>query len=460
MRPSEALLSNDRIPDFSFAGYRMGMQPPRLPAVVDAKRFGVRADGVTDDSRALRAALDATRDGALVLPAGRIVLGDAVRITRSRVVLRGQGPDKTVLVAPKSLWELHPPGDPSAPRYYGFVEARGTLRGAKLGDVAAPARRGERTLELSAAVAIRAGELVRLRMGNAEALLRVLLGGREPGPQTPRDYEHYVDWATPVERVDGVRVILARPLRVDVRPEWGAEIVAFQPTVEDVGVEDLAFEFPGTPRRRFDEEGFSAIYVRDVANAWVRNVIVTDADNGIELEGCRFCRVEAVRLRAAVRGVPSGHHALWAKESQDCVFADFAIETQFDDEVTVEAFSNGNVFMRGVAEAMGLDHHRNAPYENLFTDLDVGSPARLWKSGGDAARGPHAGVRETLWNVRHRGHPPALPGALHFDKPDAGWPELNLVRVDGYAPTGAGDTWIEPAPDAPPNLYEAQRRRR
>ncbi|MBI4701940.1 MAG: hypothetical protein HY744_12450 [Deltaproteobacteria bacterium] len=74
-------LANDRIPDFSFAGYHMGERPvPRVPAVTDATRFGVRADGVTDDTPALRAALDATRDGALVLPAGRIVLRDAARI--------------------------------------------------------------------------------------------------------------------------------------------------------------------------------------------------------------------------------------------------------------------------------------------------------------------------------------------------------------------------------------------
>ncbi|MBI4701941.1 MAG: hypothetical protein HY744_12455 [Deltaproteobacteria bacterium] len=76
-------------------------------------------------------------------------------------------------------------------------------------------------------------------------------------------------------------------------------------------------------------------------------------------------------------------------------------------------------------------------------------------------------MRETLWNVRHRGHPPPLPGAAHFDRPDRGWPQLNVVRVAGYAsstersagdagPGDEGDVWIDPAPDAPPNLYEAQ----
>jgi hypothetical protein len=68
-----------------------------------------------------------------------------------------------------------------------------------------------------------------------------------------------------------------------------------------------------------------------------------------------------------------------------------------------------------------------------------------------ANRGPHSGVRETLWNVRHRGSVPALPGALHFDRPvDEGWPLLNLVRVTGYAPTTEREnTWIDPAPRRP-----------
>lgn len=456
---------NPRVPDFSFAGYHMSGGPlPRVPAVTDARKFGAKGDGVTDDTQALQRALDATNDGALVLPAGRYVLGDAIHLPRSHVVLRGEGPDKTILVVPRSLTEVHPPGDPLASRFHGFVEVRGSLPEIKLGDVASPAQRGDRQLRLSAPTDVKAGELVRVRMANADGLLRTILGGGlEPGPQTPKDYDYYVDWVVPIAKAEGSTLTLTRPLRLDVRPEWKAEILAFQPTIEEVGIEDLSFEFPGTPKKEhLEEEGFNAIYIRTTTNAWVRNVTVTDADNGIVLEDCRSCQVEAVQLRAAKRTVPSGHHALWAKESQDCLFSDFHIETEYEHDLTVEAFANGNVFMRGTGQAMSLDHHRNAPYENLFTDLDVGSPAHLWKSGGDRDRGPHAGARETLWNVRHRGHPMTLPGAADFDKRvDAGWPLLNLVQIEGYAPTTAGDNvWVYAAPGGPPNLYEAQLRAR
>jgi hypothetical protein len=453
-----------RIPDFSFAGYRMGDRPlPRVVVVQDARDHGVTGDDDTDDAKAIQTALDATHDGALELPAGRFVLGDSVRLSRSHVVLRGQGPDKTILVVPRSLEALHPPGDPIAGVAFGFIDVRGSVDGAALGNIVEVARRGDRRLRLDGSPALAKGELIRVRMGNDDALLRLLLGNLlEPGPQTPRDYQHYVDWVTPVVSTDGPILTIARPLRVDVRPEWQAQVLAFQPTLEEVGIEDLSFEFAGVPPRPHpDDEGFNAIYIRSASHAWVRNVTIIDADNGIVVEDCRFCQVENVRLAARRREAPSGHHALWAKQSQDCLFTDFEIETQFHDEVTVEAFSNGNVFQRGRALAMALDHHRNAPYDNLFTDLDVGDPTRLWKSGGDPARGPHAGVRATLWNVRHDGRPPPLPGAQHFDKPDAGWPELNVIGVAGYAPAPeTASCWIDPAPGLAPNLYELQRRAR
>ena len=214
------------------------------------------------------------------------------------------------------------------------------------------------------------------------------LGGLAPGSQTPKDFEHYVDWTFGVAAVDGTTLRSSRPFRVEVRPAWHAEIVRARPTVEEVGVEGLTFEFAGAPKRPHNqEEGYNAIFFHDIVNSWVRDVTIVDADNGILFAGCGHCQVERVRFRAAKRTTPSGHHALWVKESQDCLLTDFRIETIFEHDLSVEGFANGNVFMRGSAVALSLDHHRNAPYENLFTDLDAGSGARLWTSGGDEARG-------------------------------------------------------------------------
>ena len=97
--------------------------------------------------------------------------------------------------------------------------------------------------------------------------------------------------------------------------------------------------------------------------------------------------------------------------------------------------------------------------------MKISSPISTWETrpvSGRAAEIGIAALRETLWNVRHRGHPMPLPGAADFDKRvDASWPLLNLIQVEGYAQTSERDNvWVDPAPGATPNLYVAQLRKR
>ena len=91
-----------RLPDFSYAGYQGGEKAiPDVGAVRDMKRdFGAKGDGVTDDTAAFLRAIQEAPDGALFIPRGRYVIQRDLRIERSRLVLRGEGPDKTVLYSP------------------------------------------------------------------------------------------------------------------------------------------------------------------------------------------------------------------------------------------------------------------------------------------------------------------------------------------------------------------------
>lgn len=45
-------------------------------------------------------------------------------------------------------------------------------------------------------------------------------------------------------------------------------------------------------------------------------------------------------------------------------------------------------------------HHRNGPFANLFTDIDVGRGTRPFYSGGAEGRGANTGRATTFWNVR------------------------------------------------------------
>jgi hypothetical protein len=452
---------DSRLPDFSFAGYHSGERPiPRIRPVADVRRHGARGDGKTDDTKAFQEAVRKAKEGAILIPAGRYVLTDVIEIRKPGIVLRGAGPDKTILVVTKSLEQVYGAKsvDSVKSRYSfggGFIAVTGGDRGRKLADVTAPAKRGDRRLTLSKASGIKRGDLVRLTQGNHRALGRHIHADRQdPGKATFSEKKRFTDWVARVTAVGGSQIQLDRPLRLDVRPEWKPEIHAWAPTVTEVGIEDLALVFPGVEKKpHLKEEGFNAIHLRGAANSWIRNVTVTDADNGVIAGGCRFCRVEKMRFREAKRKGITGHHALWATGgTQDCLFTDFRMETKYVHDLTVEGLACGNVFRRGAAVSMNFDHHRNAPYENLFTNLDVGDPRRVWASSGRGDRGPHTGARETFWNIR------AAKGKIP-KRPD--WPLINIVGMAGYKPESSPTgPWVEPAVVQPPDLYEAQIKKR
>lgn len=462
----EAWSPAGRLPDFSFAGYRCGEAEIPTPAVAtDVLQHGAKGDGVTDDAEAIQRAIDATERGAVLLPPGRYVLGKTVKIEKPNVVLRGAGPGKTVLVVPRSLSQVYGAKavDGTKVNYAfggGFIEVRGTERDAgPVVDLARAARRGDNTLELAGDARVKPGDWVRLTMTPSRELGRHLHGGvLEPGVDTLASRRFFFDWAARVVSTDGKSVTLDRPLRVDVRPEWGAKLRATAPTVTEVGIEGLAFEFAGVPKKpHLQEEGFNAIHMRGVYHGWVQDVTILDGDNGVILHGCRNVSVVGVRFASPKRAAPSGHHALWATgASQDCLFEGFAIETEYEHDLTVEGLASGNVFASGSAVRLNLDHHRNAPFENLFTDIDAGNAGRLFASGGRGDRGPHSAARTTLWNVRY------APGTLAKLPPAEQFPLANLIGMPGYpARSDEAGFWIEPVKTLrPANLHEAQRERR
>ncbi|HYN03608.1 MAG TPA: glycosyl hydrolase family 28-related protein, partial [Vicinamibacteria bacterium] len=86
-----------RLPDVAYAGYERGEQAIPSPAVVaNVRDFGARGDGVADDTQAFQAAIRATAQGAILVPAGRYTITDLVTIDKPNLVLRGEGRDRTV----------------------------------------------------------------------------------------------------------------------------------------------------------------------------------------------------------------------------------------------------------------------------------------------------------------------------------------------------------------------------
>jgi len=457
-----------RLPDFSFAGYGMGQRAiPHLPVVANVRDFGATGDGVSDDSSAFLRALGSITEGAVWIPEGRYRLTQVIRIDRPGVVLRGAGVGRTTLYFPHPLREVLGPapatrGDDGSWSWGGgFLWLSGEDKGVHIADVVEPAQRGDRRLVLTTTAGLAVGQLVRLVQYSApDGSLWEHLHGRpvEPGPDLIEWADNrLVDFVTPIAAVEANAIVIARPLRVDVRLSWKPEVMSHVPTVTEVGIENLTIEFAPAPyAEHLHEPGYNGIFFEGIHQFWIREVEILDADSGIVSNGIsRFGTIAGVRLANDRReGKVTGHHGISLEGPKDILVTGFRIETRVQHDLTVDSLSNGNVFSRGRGVDLCFDHHRGAPYENLFTDLEVGPGSRLWASGGPPVGwGPHAAARETIWNVRGTGRPSPVP---HY-------PQLNIVGLSGVVRSEAPDHWVEALDSSllmPQDLHAAQLTRR
>ena len=468
-----------RLPDFSYAGYRAGERSiPDLAVAANVRDYGAVGDGLADDTTAFISAIQGMPAGALLIPAGRYKITAMLKISRRGVVLRGAGTDKTTLFFPHSLTEAVGPGKGNAPGNSwswsgGFLSFEGWDVGRQVAPVTAPALRGDKRLVVSSTEAFQVGQWVRLVLKDPDGTLaRHLHADKMNGSDNYRGRE-LVDFASPIESIEGNAIVLKRPLRTDVRLAWTPAVFRVSPTVEDVGVEDLSIEFPETKYAgHHDEPGYNAINFQGITNSWIRRLHIINADSGVFFRGhTKFCTAESVRFTATSgrlrtgygrdKGEPAllvvgGHHGFLLDDyAQDNLIANFQIELRFIHDTGVGTWSAGNVYSRGRAVDMDFDHHRRAPFENLFTEIVGGEGSRLWQNGGDESDGPPSAARETFWNVR-------------TDKPQAppAWADQgNFIGVTTASPSALSrdaNWWesIDPAALMPANLYEAQKARR
>lgn len=464
----EAWSPESRLPDFSFAGYRSGEQPiPNLPVRINVKAEGAKGDGVTDDSGAFIRALAKVSNGAILVPEGRYVISTYLQINKSNVVLRGMGPDNTTLFFKKPIRDTQGPcaGQAGAGGWFGGLICVGTRYGvsdvgAKITRVTAAALRGDTVLTVASSSAIRPGRLVALVMYESadRSLGRHLhadqmWAGTNLGPGT-----RMVDFVSSVKSVRGNKITLERPLRVDVRPEWMPAIHAFAPKVQGVGLEDFTIEFPSSQYPGHHKElGYNGISMLEgVANSWVRDVTILDTDNGHDFNG-RFITAEGLRFATKWRRATYTSHHFVILGGQDILIRDFSMESRAIHDITVIGLANGNVVTGGKGVDINFDHHRLAPYENLFSDIDTGRGSRVFASSGVSGpeQGPNSGARETFWNIRRDTGASAISNS-------PGWPQINVIGAsasklsDEYA-------WLEqidPMRVSPDDLYLGQLSRR
>src|SRR4051794_22335394 len=286
-----------RLPDFSFAGYHRGEAPLPLdlPVGANVRNFGAIGDGKHDDTAAFRKAIDQTDSGVIAISPGRYLLTDIIDIRKPNLVLRGAGPAKTTLYFPKFLDDVRPnmghttTGEATSNYSWsgGFIWVRGDYANRDLATVTAPAQRGDMMLSLSSTATLKVGQEIEIRQDDdPQNSLATYLYADDPGPLKQLKGKTRVSLTTRIVSIAGDRITVDRPLRWDVQSRWRPRILRFQPTVTEVGIEGVRFEFPIIPYAgHFTEKGHNAIALTDVANCWARDIVIDNCDSGIFVGG-------------------------------------------------------------------------------------------------------------------------------------------------------------------------------
>ena len=470
-----------RLPDFSYSGYHAGeAKIPSPRARWDLKRdFHAVGDGHADDTQALLKAIQSIESGVLFIPRGTYIISRDIDISKGNFVLRGAGSKETILSFPHSLTDLHGNKSQGGQSQWSFRPGLINFTGkdpisaeTRRASVTTNAKRGDTTLTISNPISLRKGQWIRLvesdpAKGTAAAgsLIRYLYGDlMEPGVGLI-GAKSVVRFLSRVKSASGTRIELERPLPYDVRAEWLPEIHQFVPSVQEVGVEHLSIHFPWTSYPgHFKENGYNGLFFEGVSQCWVNDVEIQNGDYGISLDNTNFCTAMNVTISTtATRAVDkeaggaNGHHGIDVAHGTENLVTSFDMQTKFVHDISVEWYALHTVFSKGRGVDLNMDHHREANYSSLFSDLDCGAGTRPFNSGGSGDRGAHSGAYNTYWNIRAR-------STFALPPPDFG-PLLNFIGVVTSARTPESSyQWLleQIAPErlCPADLQETMRRRR
>lgn len=469
--------THPHIPNCSYAGYRYSERPFRQPALgISVLQTGAKADGVTDDTAAFQLAIDKSArqsNGAVVLvPAGKYKIAGLLRMATG-VVLRGDGPDKSILEFSRSLTDIlgrnisqgksrwswlgglvwfSPPGN-LPPAREDWEE------GTPLATVTKPARRGDLQLEVSNAGHFNAGQWVLLCWTDPADRSFLQHIGAHPLMQRA-DWGNLAGttWRWPVEiaGIQANRLTLRQPLRVDARPEWNVRITALGPVIEEAGIEKLTLRMPPhKPAAHLMDLGYNGIYFNRALNCWAADIVLENVDNGIIHAAAKNTTVTGLRIL----GGPNHHATALRVRSHDNLIENFTVESRPYHGINTEDLSTGNVWRKGTMKHGTFDSHRAMSFEFLRTDItlsnDTGTP------GGANDAGPFVGARVVHWNIRVTGK-----RAEWVYQPDC-LTQGALVGIQGVSPERKA-AWAMPTgdkgviiaddgkPPIPPDLFEAQ----
>lgn len=403
------------IPDCSLAGYRFGEEEiPSVKTVCDVKAFGALGDGKTDDTEAFKRAIKFAAEnggGAIDIGPGTFVINEVLYIEADNTVLRGAGVDQTTLLFPRSLEVLK--GRQTMWSFRGgmiWVRPKKSENPFEYTEVPSvwvskEAAQGSKVIEIDATVAHEyqnaVGETVWMRWKGRKSLIEHIYG-----QELEDDSPYVIDWhqlrsgllfwerPNEIVAVDGNRLTLKKPLRLDIRTDWQVMLgPPFLGRIANVGIEDLTVRSPEHKRRRHNQEaGFNGVFFENVIHSWVRNVRFTNLDSALVIERSSNNTFRNLHFT----GMPCHHASSFRLYSHDNLMEHFRVDSQPHHGVGAQSMASGNVWRSGVMKNGTFDYHKGMPFDSIRTNIQISNSGR---TGGPSSGGPFTGRRIVHWNI-------------------------------------------------------------
>lgn len=403
---------SSKLLDFSYAGYHHAeVEVPDVNhKVFDVTQYGAIPNDDLSDRQALIdaiAAAEANGSGVVYFPAGRFILhsegdpNESIRIRKNNIVLRGAGSQaggtelfmKTP-IPPKKLNEMW--ASPS------MILFDGGYTSGKVGDVAADAKRGTFSVQLTTVGNLKVGDWVILLLSdnNPELVAKEL----SPYPVDPALTEIIngvqVRDMHQITAINGSTLTFKEPIMHAVESKYKWNVTKFLYTQEN-GVEDIAFI--GNFHESFvhhqswlHDGGYKPLNLKNNVNSWLRRCRFVDVSEAVSVIGGANISV----YQCTIEGNP-GHSAIRSQGSSRVFLG--AIEDKCGQwhSVGVSKPSMGTVVWRvKMKENTSFEMHASQPRATLF-DSSEGGYFRQGV-GGDAGNTPFHLADLVFWNYNQK----------------------------------------------------------
>ncbi len=402
----------DRIPDFSYCGYRGG--GVAIPDVAAAVTVAPTAHG--DDTRRIQKAIDKVAEmpvnahgfrGAVLLKAGTYRVGGILRLRASGVALRGEGhqPDGTVIVA-------------TGTRKRPLI----TISGGHPGKEIVGSRRaiddkrvpvGARTFQLASVDGLAAGDPIVVFRPGTEEWIHAL--GTDQLNRGPRDKVHNwkpQDYSLSYERnivaIRGTEIRIDAPIVDAIEERFGGGFVyktGPDQRIRNVGVEHLRLisEYRKGQEKSDEQHAWHAIKINKLVNGWVRNITalhfgyscvnISWAGKQITVQDCA--------LLDPVSKITGSRRYSFSLDGQLCLVQRCYTRGGRHDYVMHAKARGPNVFLDCVADRTHDDcgpHHRWAT-GTLYDNIACGELNVRWRGRWGSGHG-WPGANTVFWNCR------------------------------------------------------------